>query len=235
MTCIAYLSSCTTQELATQPSQNQYIEIYQNTYDGLQKALTSTRQPTFTQPEITAEEISLINNLETLVSYDPQRLELIEASAIYMEMESAGKQHIINKSSEFIRAHSVAEFKYLEGFIYRYIIAGTHNRPYLESEIQSRQDEILKPYIALCAAVVDAYGEEHIWQETLEIASLTPCAKAALIKVSLVLAIVALDLAVDSTIPWAAFLTMASTINNICQLITIRNEWVLCEKNSKKT
>lgn len=77
---------------------------------------------------------------------------------------------------------------------------------------------------------MDAYGEEEIWKDTFEIPYLNPCDEAAIVQIAIVLVGVAIDLTADVTIPWTALITMVKTIDSICQLVEIHNEWVDCYK-----
>ncbi|MDE6194461.1 MAG: hypothetical protein K2M83_10830 [Muribaculaceae bacterium] len=86
----------------------------------------------------------------------------------------------------------------------------------------------------MCAALVDASGEEQVWKETLEIASHTPCDEAMIIRVSVVLLSVGIDMALTTAMPLASHRTLVNSISAICEMITIHNDWVDCNKKYKK-
>lgn len=86
----------------------------------------------------------------------------------------------------------------------------------------------------MCVALVDAYGEEQIWQETLEVSSLTPCDETMIIRVTAVLVSVGINMAITTVMPLASFRTVVTSITAICEMITIHNEWIDCNKKYKK-
>ncbi len=145
-----------------------------------------------------------------------------------MKLES--QQYLQDAKARFLQTHQVSDYSKILQFTQTYIKQGTHNILCLQQALDSERREEIKSYMALSAALVDAYGKEHIWQETFEIVSLNPCDKACIEKVALVLVGVAIDLAIDSTMPWATFITLANSAKAICDLITIYNEWVDCTK-----
>ncbi|MDO4335747.1 MAG: hypothetical protein Q4C37_07970 [Bacteroidales bacterium] len=224
------ICSCSTSDITTAQSQDKYVDLYQKAYESLKSQLSETRASEYGQ-EITAEEIESINTLEKLTAYDVRRLEEIEYSRVYQDKYKRALA-IEKKTKEyFIETHSQREFNILMQSIEGYIKKGTHNTAALQATLQTHaNNKFLQEQITMSFALVDAYGEYETWNNTLQIASLTPCDQAALEQVVLVLAITTINLCIDSTMPWMAIINAASTIESICRLITIRNNWIRCKR-----
>lgn len=239
-TILIVASSCNSTEMTYKSSQSQYMDLYRSSCDSLKKYFLSTRSEAIEGnsnlgKEVTEEEINKINNLRTLVTYNKNRLLEIEGSAIYQEKYLKALTIESQTTEKFIRAHSEAELDQLVDFVESYIKAGTHNNIHLNNALIRVGDQEMCEYVALSAALVDAYGEEEVWKETFEIVSLHPCDKYAIQQVSLVLVTVALNISIDTVIPWGAILNAATTLDSICSLITIHNNWVACHKRTPKT
>lgn len=227
------ITSCTTQEEMNNPNEK-YIELYNNAYENLSKSFLTTRAEQPLGAEVTVEEISSINSLEILTTYDKARLIEIQNSDVYQNMRLEGQQYLQDAKAKFLPTHPVHEYSKLVKFTQKYIREGTHNMLCLQQSLQTEKREEIKNCMSLCASLVDAYGKEHIWKDTFQIASLNPCDKAAIEQVSLILVGVALDLFLDATNPWVIIFTSAKTIKSICDLVSIHNEWVECLQNLKK-
>lgn len=226
------ICSCSTSDITTAQSQDKYVDLYQKSYENLKSQLSETRASEYGQ-EITAEEIESINTLEKLTSYDVNRLEEIEDSRVYQEKYERALV-IEEKTKEyFITTRSLREFNILLQCIEGYIKKGTHNAAALQTTLQTHaNDQFMQEQIAMSFALVDAYGEYETWNNTFEIASLTPCDKEALEQVVCVLAITAINLCIDGTMPWMAIMNAATTLESICELITIHNNWIRCKKQN---
>ena len=183
---------------------------------------------------VTEAEVKSINNLQVLTTYDKERLIQIEASEVYQRMKDEGDQYVIEAKNRFLQNHSLPQYGMLLTFVENYIREGTHAPLKLQQELENVHDETIKNCMTMCAALVDAYGEEQVWKETLEIASLTPCDEAMIIRVSAVLLSVGIDMALTTAMPLASLRTLVNSISAICEMITIHNDWVDCTKKYKK-
>lgn len=230
------LNSCSSNELNDTPSKDGYdecLDLYQTALDALKPCFSGTRTQYMNGP-VTDQEISQINNLQTLVTYDKERLTVIEESAVYQIRFRTANSKTVDTKQNFVNNYSVSDWDKLISFTESYIKTGTHDMGFVHAAILNENNADIQKYMALCAAVVDAYGEEEIWKETFKVVSLSECDKNAIVRVSLVLATTALNLSINGVIHWSALLTAASTVDSICSLITIHNDWIRCKKASGK-
>lgn len=228
------LSSCSSNDMNDNtPTIDEYMDLYQTACEALKPCFSGTRTQYLGVP-VTDQEISQINNLRTLVTYDKERLTVIEESSTFQVRYKTANSKTVETKQNFVDNYSVSDWDKLVRFTESYIKAGTHNSAFVYAAILNEKNADIQKYMTLCAAVVDTYGEEEIWKETFKVVSLSECDKNTIIKVSLVLATTALNLSINGVIPWSAILTAASTMESICSLITIHNDWVRCKRAAAK-
>lgn len=235
------MCSCNTLDVAYTSSQDKYLTLYQSARDSISSSLSSTRSGSISQDAkqpVTEDEIDAINNLETLLNYDKDRLIAIEDSRIYQEKYERGQETISKANATFLETHSLEELHQLQDFVAAYILSGSHNKALLSSALSSTTSDDLKSYLSLSAAVVDAYGEEHVWNDLVRETTtyqdaIKECDRQAIVAVSVILVGVTFNLAVNSVMPWSTFITMASTLESMCSLITIHNLWIECRNKAR--
>lgn len=228
------LSSCTSQQEIFSSDSDKYLELYKSAYAQASEAIGNTRGNVISEDEVTEEEINSINNLETLVAYPYERLLQIEESPIYIQKCEAGLNHQQEVLFDFFQTYSYRDYKKIIDFVSSYIKAGTHTPSLISRYVTSAHDELINQCMAISAALIDAYGEETTWKDTLQTALLTPCEEVAIERIGILFASLGIQVALTTLMPITSFMAFVTTIDAICQLITIHNELVLCERNSKK-
>lgn len=233
------ICSCSTVDIQNQSGQNEYLNFYQKSYAALKNKFTGTRAENFELLAVTEEEIDNINNLETLMSYDQKRLDEIEESVVYQLKYNRGIVSMEGSRKSFLNLYSEVELNYLNDFVYNYIKSGSHNMQMLQSALTNKENNAIKDYLVMCAAVVDAYGDVPIWidfcrQTTTVEDAIALCDEQMITAVSLVLVNVGITLVADVILPASAIFTALATFDQICTLVKIHNEWVACRKRAHK-
>lgn len=233
------ICSCSTVDIQNQSVQNEYLDLYQKSYDTLKNKFTGTRAESKELLAVTEEEIDNINNLETLMSYDQKRLDEIEESAMYQLKYNRGIVSMEVSRKAFLDLYSEVELNYLNEFVYNYIKSGTHNMQMLQSSLDNKENETIMDYLVMCAAVVDAYGEVPVWidfyrQTTTVEEAVALCDEQMITAVTLVLVNVGVTILVDVVMPTSSIFTALATFDQMCTLIKIHNEWIACRKRAHK-